>query len=169
MNTNELILERILQLSDQIKKIQTQLNRIENKIEKGGYVEEEILPRRELSTKVEFDPKLFDYTKQMLDQNSIDADSKMIKKLYFDSGFSFEKKGKGYRYWLGNAWQNDPSGEYVKNCIGTTLCTYYLKVNNFETYSEVPQQFLENQQHIKRLRTEKYKTQLLQSVLKLIK
>jgi hypothetical protein len=63
---------------------------------------------------------------------------------------------------------DDSNGTYIKNTVLKNIEQCYLKINIFENYTNDMDQFLKNQDHINKLREEKYKDKFLSKIISII-
>jgi hypothetical protein len=137
--------------------------KVKDEVKKTRELKQENLLLNELDNNLKF-------VENCLISKSIISDIKLIKKFYLDNEKpSIEKSGKnGIRYWLAGCWNNDILNEYTKTVLCKNLITTYLFVNSFERYENNMDQFMENQDYIKKLRTPKYQNMIIQQLIKSI-
>jgi hypothetical protein len=113
------------------------------------------------------------FVKESLDMSNINGDIQIFKKIYIDNipkeYYPIRHIKKKLQYWLNNTMNDDDSiGTYIKNTILKNIEECYLKVNNYDNYVDNIDQFLKNQEHISKLREEKYKDKFLSKIISII-
>jgi hypothetical protein len=115
----------------------------------------------------------YDFIKSCLESANIHNDIKIFKKIYIDNipkeYYPIRHIKKKFQYWKDNHMNDDDSnGTYIKNTILKNIEYCYLKVNIYENYNNNIDQLLKNQEHINKLREEKYKDKLLLKIISII-
>ena len=115
----------------------------------------------------------YNFVKSCLDNTNIQCDIKIFKKIYIDEipkeYYPIRHIKKKFQYWKDNHMNDDDSnGTYIKNTVLKNIEQCYLKINIFENYTNDMDQFLKNQDHINKLREEKYKDKFLSKIISII-
>ena len=113
------------------------------------------------------------FIKESLDMSNLNGDIQIFKKIYIDNipkeYYPIRHIKKKLQYWFNNTMNDDDSeGTYIKNTILKNIEECYLKVNNYDNYIDNIDQFLKNQEHISKLREEKYKDKFLLKIISII-
>jgi len=115
----------------------------------------------------------YNFVKSCLDNTNIQSDIKIFKKIYIDNVpkeyYPIRHIKKKFQYWKDDHMNDDDSnGIYIKNIILKNIEQCYLNINIFENYTNDIDQFLKNQDHINKLREEKYKDKFLSKIISII-
>ena len=115
----------------------------------------------------------YNFVKSCLDNTNIQSDIKIFKKIYIDDVpkeyYPIRHIKKKFQYWKDDHMNDDDSnGTYIKNIILKNIEKCYLNINIFENYTNDMDQFLKNQDHINKLREEKYKDKFLDKIISII-
>ena len=112
------------------------------------------------------------FIRDCLDMTSLEGDIKIFKKMYIDDiskeYYPIRHIKKKIQYWNGTNMIDDPNGTFIKNTILKNIEECYLKVNNYDDYSNNMDQFLKNQEHINKIMEEKYKNNFLAKIISII-
>ena len=76
---------------------------------------------------------------------------------------------KKIQYWNdGHMIDDDSNANYVKNTVLKNIEECYLRVNTYDNYGNNMDQFLKNQDYIKKLSEQKYKDKFLLKIIEII-
>lgn len=108
-----------------------------------------------------------------MDNCSLQSDVDLFKLIYIDNNykeyFPIRHIKKKLQYWFDNKMNDDDTnGTYIKTTILKNIEELYLKINNYDNYTNNIEQFLKNQEHINVLMEEKYKDKFLAKLIELI-
>jgi hypothetical protein len=114
-----------------------------------------------------------DFIKESLHMSNINGDIEIFKKVYINNipkeYYPIRHIKKKIQYWLNGSMNDDDSiGTYIKNTIIKNIEECYLRVNNYDNNINDIDQFLKNQEHINKLREDKYKDKLLLKIISII-
>lgn len=113
------------------------------------------------------------FIKKCLNMMNVHGEIKLFRKIYIDDVqkeyYPIRHIKKKIQYWNnGHMVDDDSSGNYVKNTILKNIEECYLRVNIYDNYSNNIDQFLKNQEHIKKLSEQKYKDKFLLKIIEII-
>jgi len=115
----------------------------------------------------------YNFVKSCLDNTNIQNDIKIFRKIYIDNVpkeyYPIRHIKKKFQYWNDDHMNDDDSsGTYIKNIVLKNIQKCYLQINIYENYTNDVDQFLKNQEHINKLREEKYKDSFLSKIVSII-
>ena len=113
------------------------------------------------------------FIKECLNMLNIQGEIKIFKQIYIDNVekeyYPIRHIKKKIQYWNdGHMIDDDSNANYVKNTVLKNIEECYLRVNTYDNYGNNMDQFLKNQDYIKKLSEQKYKDKFLLKIIEII-
>ena len=106
--------------------------------------------------------------KKILERASINGDYDMFKLMYLNVDkelYPIKRVDNEYHYW-NNGFYKDIDCEHIKSVISSNLRHCYFKVNKYDECKENSDKFIKNQEHIDKLKDDKYLMKVVEYIYK---
>mgnify|MGYP003947674895 CR=1 FL=1 len=106
--------------------------------------------------------------KKILERASIGGDYDLFKLMYLNVDkelYPITCVSNEYCYWI-NGFHKDVDCEHIKSIISSNLRHCYFKINKYDESKENSDKFIKNQEHIDKLKDDKYLMKLIEYIYK---